>query len=239
MARHSVLIIEDNEDIRFLLAAGLKREGYAVHEARNGHEAIMHLEQTPPSIVLLDLMLPDQSGLSLIPVIKEHTDAPIIIVSAKSQLVEKIVGLESGADDYVPKPFQLEELLARIRAHLRRHEALTGQTPRPGHKISFGQWTLDPVCMELVSAAGIPAGLTPSEFKMLHLLVSSPNVVFSRHDLLEKNHNDNMDITDRAIDTQMTRIGKKIGRKPDGTDYIKSIRGIGYSFQAPTTLLNE
>lgn len=239
MTKHSVLIIEDNQDIRFLLSAGLKREGYITHEAKNGQEAKSLLQSARPSIVLLDLMLPDQSGLSLIGAIKEHTDAPIIIVSAKTQLVERIVGLESGADDYVPKPFQLEELLARIRAHIRRYETMKGSAPKTECKLKFGKWTIDPVCMEVCSEDGQCAGLTVSEFRMLHVLASYPNVVFSRHNLLEQVHNDNTDITDRAIDTQIARIRKKIGRKPDGTEYIKSIRSVGYSFQAPVTPLEE
>ena len=98
------------------------------------------------------------------------------------------MGLESGADDYVPKPFQLEELLARIRAHIRRQDAIKINLVKPEQKIMFGKWILDPVCMELTSVDGISAGLTASEFKMLKILVSAPNVIFSRHDLLEKGH---------------------------------------------------
>lgn len=243
MAKVQVLLIEDTDDIRFLTRAGLEREGYDVTECVDAGSALKKLEEgCRPQTILLDLMLPDQNGINLIPSIRKYTDAPIIIVTAKSELVERVVGLEMGADDYVVKPFQLQELLARVKAHVRRYTktGADGAFAATGKKLKFGPWIMDFPKLQVYDDSGGNAGLSVGEFNLLDILVSRPGQVFTREQLLDKTRQDDFGVTDRAIDTQVARIRKKLGGDQDGNSgFIQSLRGAGYFFAGTVIALEE
>lgn len=244
MNKISVLLIEDTNDIRFLMKAGLERDGYHVVECINAASAMQELKKGfKPHVILLDLMLPDENGLNLIPFIRKITSAPIIIVTAKSDLVEKVIGLEAGADDYVIKPFELQELLARVKAHARRYIKLdikAGQ-PKKRKNIRFGKWTLDVGRLQVFDEVGKSVQLTLGEFHLLEILISRPGQVFSRDQLLDKTREDDFDIGDRAIDTQVARIRRKLNKNSsdDSSDVVQSMRGAGYFYTGTIEIVEE
>ena len=232
--QYKILLIEDTDDIRFLTKAGLEREGYEVIECVNARSALTYLESgCLPHTILLDLMLPDENGINLIPSIRKYTDAPIIIVTAKSEVVERVVGLEVGADDYVVKPFELPELMARVKAHVRRFvKDDQTEAEESDKKLKFGKWIFDTSKLQVYSESGQNANLSMGEFNILEILISRPNRVFTREQLLDKTRSD-YNVTDRAIDTQIARIRKKL--EQDGVEegsygWIQSVRGAGYYF---------
>jgi DNA-binding response OmpR family regulator len=221
-----------------LIVKALDQEkNYRLIVADNVTEARNHLSQKP-DIVLLDLMLPDGSGLSLIHDIHEKTDAQIIIISSKDKLTDKIVGLEMGADDYITKPFQMDELLARVNARGRQQKTIKTYReqidrihPSQGNdpvKIKFGDWILDRSQWQAYDSSGQSANLTPREFYILETLVLEGNKVLSRAQLLDRAWQEGNNTTDRAVDIQILRIRKKIGDTAEEESIIKSVRGIGY-----------
>lgn len=241
MSAATILFVDDNADLRQTVKSGLARDGYDVVGAGSGHEMLskLHLK---PDLILLDLILPGESGLYLIGKIREHTDAPVIVVSGKGDMVDKVVGLEMGADDYVAKPFQMPELSARIKAQLRRYQGVaappmekTGTVPR---KIRFGRWILDTPRLQVFDESGRSANLTVKEFRLLEILVNAPNRVLSREQLLDKSRADDFNVTDRAIDTQITRIRKKIHDDVGGVALIQAVRGVGYILASDTEALS-
>lgn len=240
MIKTPILLIEDTDDIRFLTKIGLEQDGYHVVECSHAKSAIKELESGyQPHAILLDLMLPDENGIKLIPFIRKHTDAPIIIVTAKAELVEKVVGLEAGSDDYIVKPFQMQELLARVKAHVRRYTR--SELERHKNRIlKFSNWTMDTSKLQVFSAEGKNANLSIGEFHLLKIFISHPNRVFSREQLLDRTREDDFDITDRAIDTQIARIRKKLSDERKDTPYIiQSARGAGYFYGGKVEVIEE
>lgn len=227
--RRTVFLVEDNDDIRFLVTTSLMREGYHVVACETGQEVSVALPQQDVDLVLLDLMLPDINGIELIDDIRSQTQAPILILSAKSQLVERVVGLEAGADDYIAKPFQIEELIARVRAHIRRyknqHQIYTQK------QIRFDRCVMDLYAHRVSGPDGQDIPLTASEFDLLKTLVAAPGRAFTREQLLNHCRSDNFDITERVIDTQIARIRKKMADVGCDTGLIRSVRGVGYAYQ--------
>jgi len=239
MAKSVVLLVDDNPDVRQVISTGLiEEEGYDVITAGSVREFSEKIATAKPDIVLLDLVLPDGDGLTLIKTIREHTNAPVIVISGKSDLIDKVVGLEMGADDYVGKPIQMKEIAARIKAQLRRYKSMQqggeGGKKRESDRIRFGAWILDRKQFQIFDGSGNSGALTANEFKLLETLALEPNRVFSRVQLLDKVHADNYDTTDRAIDVQILRIRKKIGDRPGSGEIIRSVRSIGYMFVAET-----
>ncbi len=221
MHKINVLLIEDTEDIAILIRHGLLKHGIDVKVAMTGIAGLEYLRSHKnPDLILLDLMLPDINGFNLLPKIKELTEIPIIIVSAKNALKDKINGMEIGADDYISKPFHMEELAVRIKAKLRKNFNDRGM-------LKIGMWKLDRDHMQAFDPNGIPANLTPNEFLLVERLASKPNKVITREQLLASSRNDYADISERAIDTQLSRIRKKL--KLD-TQAFQAIRGIGYIY---------
>lgn len=233
---HKILIAEDDDFTRQLTKRKLESEGYAVVEAINRVTLIGQLDKNDDvHIILLDIILDKDNGIELIDEIKRYTDAPIIMVSSKDHLFDKIIALEMGADDYMCKPVEPKELLSRIKAHIRRYvNSGTRQEDRKENRkqIKFGPWLVDHKTCSIKNDNGGDAGLTKDEFDLLVTLAQSPNVVFTRERLFEVLKSDNCDSFDRAIDIQITRIRKKLGDSANSPSIIKTVRKVGYQFIA-------
>lgn len=226
-----ILVIDDDPEIRQLLRTCFEREGYLVWEAGDAADARTQLANASISLVTLDLTLGRDDGLSLAREIRANRDIPIVMVSGKGDAVDRIVGLELGADDYISKPFNLREVLARVRAVLRRHNsgAPSPAAPQAKHEAyQFGQWTLDITSRELKDGAGGVRELTTGEFNLLEIFVRRPHRVLSRDEIMDLLKGHDYSPLDRSIDALVSRLRKKID--DDGTKpaQIKSVRGIGY-----------
>jgi len=228
---NTVLLVDDDKDIRRMMREQLEKHDFLVLEAAAGKRLIQILEQQPVDIILLDLQLLDGSGLSFIPEIRKHTDAPLIIVSGRNETAGKVESLDKGADDYVHKPFDMDELMARIRASLRRHRsAPSNQNDLNGgaRPIRFGGWILDQTRFQMFDKDNRPGNLTIKEFQLLEKLVVKAGQAVTREDLCEAIREKNYIPTKRAIDVKITRIRKKIGDDVHHSEIIKTVRGIGY-----------
>lgn len=228
----SILIVDDDSDIRTLLASFLETHGFSVTKARDGVEMQDRLGHGRYDLAILDLMLPGQDGLDLCRQLRQRSAMPVIMLTARAEETDRIVGLEIGADDYVTKPFNPRELLARIRAVLRRSGpggALAGSTLlQRGYR--FEGWTLSPERRELVNPAGVMVDLSTGEFDLLLAFLEAPNRVLSREHLLDAARTQPETVFDRAIDVQVSRLRKKIEPEEDGTPMIRTVRGVGYLF---------
>ncbi len=226
-----ILVIDDDPEIRQLLRTCFEREGYIVTEASDALSARAALARGGVSLVTLDLTLGRDDGLSLAREIRADRDVPIVMVSGKGDAVDRIVGLELGADDYISKPFNLREVLARVRAVLRRREGSVGTAGNSQAKheaYQFGSWVLDVTSRELKDASGASRELTTGEFNLLEIFVRRPHRVLSRDEIMDLLKGHDYSPLDRSIDALVSRLRKKID--DDGTKpaQIKSVRGIGY-----------
>lgn len=243
MSQKAVFLIEDDTLVRDVMTDGLREEGYTVVSACSALECSQKLAAARPDIILLDLVLPDGNGLGLIKGIRARTNVPVIIISGKSDLIDKVVGLEMGADDYVGKPIQIKEVTARIRAQIRRYQSMSGgglqdqRRKNAADRLSFGRWIFDRARYQVYDSQDVSVNLTAKEFQLLDVLLSSPHRVFTRELLLEKVRADNYGVTDRAIDVQIMRIRRKLGGLCGTEEVIRSIRGVGYMFVAETEAL--
>ena len=239
MSKGVVLSVDDDAGLQVVLEVYLEGEGYSFVSMKDGSGLPEKLTKEQPDIILLDLVLSDTDGISLIPVIRQHTQAPVIVVSGKNDTTEKVICLEMGADDYLTKPFELRELKARIKAFLRRVEekmpASTTQAkasePDLKENLSFGEFTLDRDQFQVFDSNHDSLDMTIGEFKLLEALVMAPNRTLSREQLFELTRDGEYDTYDRAIDIQIGRIRKKLG--DDGMRLIKTMRGVGYMFSPP------
>lgn len=230
MSKPNILIIEDNLPVRELMRESLEESGNTVFTASDGGEALRVLRVKAVDAIILDLVLPDGDGLSLMSEIRKSSDAPVIVVSGKGSLVDRVVGLEMGADDYLAKPFEVTEFLARVKANIRRYRAQENRkSPASAKKprIRFGTLVLDPNKFDAFDAKGKACRLTAMEFRLLEALVGAPNRVLSREQLLEKVRAEALNVNDRAIDIQIGRIRQKIGDKGK-TKMIATVRSVGY-----------
>lgn len=237
-SRRRILIVDDDPLICRLLQRFLSSEGYHVASAADGAAMWRKLQKWPSDLVVLDLKLRGgEDGLDLARELHESFDVALIILTGKSESVDKIVGLELGADDYVTKPFEPRELLARIRSVLRRfpkHPTIL-ETPDHGDgKIRFADWTLDLAERKLTSLAGVQVELTSSEFELLSILVSRPGRPQSRDQILEQTANRRWDPIDRSIDVMIGKLRRKLNDNSRAPRLIKTVRGIGYVFTSPT-----
>ncbi len=225
MPSECVLVVEDEEDIRELIAYHLRREGYEVLQASNGLDALSLLKEKNPDLVLLDLMLPGMEGLEVCRTIKQDPltrDVCIIMVTAKEEESDQVLGLGLGADDYVTKPFRPRALMARVEAVLRRGKLRREQRVTQG-MIEHGPLRIDNEAHEVI-AQGRRIDLTATEFNLLRFLVSNPGRVFSRGQLLSRVIKDAL-VTERNIDVHIRSIRKKLG---ENRDLIQTVRGVGY-----------
>jgi two-component system OmpR family response regulator len=224
-----LLVVDDDREIRDLLSRFLARHGYRVTVARDGVEMIKALGDGKFDLIVLDLMLPGEDGLSLCRKVRATSDIPVVMLTAMGEETDRIVGLEMGADDYVPKPFNPRELLARIKAVLRR----TG--PRaaarsPDVRMRFAGFTLDAAARRLIADTGDEVRLTAGEYDLLLAFVERPGRVLSRDQILDFTRGRSAAPFDRSIDIQVSRLRRKIERDPDAPEIIKTVRSGGYVF---------
>ena len=228
-----ILIVDDEPEIRRLLRTCFEREGYAVVEAPDADAARTALNRGTVSLVTLDLTLGKDDGLRLAREIRAQRNVPIVMVSGKGDTVDRIVGLELGADDYIVKPFNLREVLARVRAVLRRHEGsgLASLAFGSPHEIfEFGGWTIDTASRELKDENGSVRELTTAEYNLLEMFVRRPHRVLSRDEIMDLLKGHDYSPLDRSIDALVSRLRRKIESESGRPAKIKSIRGIGYMF---------
>ena len=234
MPKATILSVDDDEGLQTVVSHYLTTEGYATLAARTGQQLLDMLQDNTPSIILLDLVLPDTDGISLLAQLRSRAKIPVIVVSGKSDTTEKIVCLEMGADDYMTKPFEMRELSARIKAVLRRSEEKASMPPAPANtgpaQVCFGDWVLDRSQFQLFDTNGSSADLTTGEYKLLDAMVSAPHQVMTRERLFELTRETDYDSFDRAVDIQVGRLRKKLGDDPKDPHYIKTVRGVGYMF---------
>lgn len=232
MAGHDlphILVVDDDPALRELLADYLGANGFAVSGAGEGEEMRRIMADRAVDAVVLDLMLPGEDGLTLARQLRAHSDLPILMLSARGEEIDRVVGLEVGADDYLAKPFSPRELLARLRALLRRsHTAACGAEGGSGQR-HFGPFTVDLLAHRLLRD-GAEIHLTSAEFDLLKVLVERPNRVLSRDDLVDLLKGYDRDPFDRSIDIRVTRLRRKIEADPAAPAYIRTIRGEGYLF---------
>jgi two-component system phosphate regulon response regulator PhoB len=227
MAQETILLVEDEESIVELVRYNLAREGYKVHIAMSGEEALSVLRTIKPSLILLDIMLPEIGGLEVCKRLKSEEstiNVPVIMLTAKGEEADIITGLECGADDYVTKPFSPRVLLARIKAVLRRSQE---EPPSEQAVIEHGDLLIHPGRHE-VSLAGQRIDLTHTEFKIMHYLARRPGWVFTRYQIVDAVHGQDHAVTDRSVDVQIVGLRKKLG---DAGSCIETVRGVGYRFK--------
>ena len=234
MPKATVLSVDDDEGLQTVVSHYLTGEGYNTLSARTGKQLMDILQDNTPNIILLDLVLPDTDGISLLAQLRTRVKGiPVIVVSGKSDTTEKIVCLEMGADDYMTKPFEMRELSARIKAVLRRSDdkpATPAQEETSSSQVRFGEWILDRAQFQLFDLNGASADLTTGEYKLLDAMVSAPNKVMTRERLFELTRESDYDSFDRAVDIQVGRLRKKLNDDPKEPHYIKTVRGVGYMF---------
>jgi DNA-binding response OmpR family regulator len=223
----NLLVVDDDEDIRELLHTYLSGVGYTVLEAADAKALRAVLASHPVDLILLDQRLPDADGLVLARELRADSDVGIIIITGFGQPVDRILGLELGADDYVAKPVDLRELLARIRSVLRRRSPRPADTPEA---LSFEGWNIDPSARRLTAPGGALVELTSGEFDLLMVFARQPNRVLSRDAIMNALHHRETGPYDRAIDVQVGRLRRKIEPDPARPVLIKSVRGAGYLF---------
>jgi DNA-binding response OmpR family regulator len=223
----TIMLVDDEEAIQKLLAYPLEREGYRVVQARDGEEALRRFAEQPVDLVVLDVMLPRMDGLEVCRRLRTDSAVPIIMLTARDDEVDKVLGLELGADDYITKPFSIREFRSRIRAVLRR----AGQREDPpAAVVEVGELVIDPA-KRAVTAGGSRVQLTYVEFEVLHTLARHPGRVYSRQTLLEAVWGDSAYREPRTIDVHIRHLREKIERDPREPAYIFTVRGAGYRFR--------
>ena len=236
MADQTILVVEDDAQIRKLLRNVMEDEGFAVLEAETAAQALKAIEAAPISLITLDIHLGADNGLELARAIRSVSNVPIIMVTGKDDVIDRVVGLEVGADDYIVKPFHIREVVARIRSVLRR-AAAPSDAPAPAvmEQSALGRFCFDgmtavPDRLELLDRAGADCKLTSGDFKLLTVFLERPKRVLSRDQLMDLTGGLEWSPMDRTIDNQVARLRKKIERDSSEPRLIKTVRGIGYTF---------
>ena len=232
-----ILIVDDDDDIRGLLIGFLSEEGFSATGASDASSMDAAIARDRPDLVVLDLMLPGEDGLSICRRLRSASAIPVIMLTARSAEVDRIVGLEIGADDYVTKPFSKRELLARIRSVLRRGGPVELNPPKA--MLRFNQYTVDLNARRITGQSGQDVALTGAEFDLLACFVQSPHRVLSRDRLLDQVHGRNADPFDRSIDTLVSRLRKKIEGPDDQDRLIATIRNHGYLFTPTVQVVSQ
>jgi two-component system OmpR family response regulator len=228
-----ILVVDDHRDIREPLAAYLEKYGYRASMAADSQTARRLIDRAAIDLVVLDIMMPGEDGLSLCRHLREATQIPVILLTARTEETDRIVGLEMGADDYVPKPFSPRELLARIKSVLRRVNILPPQRqPVDAAKVQFDGWTFDIARRQLVDPHDVAIPLSAADFSLLDAFLRHPQIVLSRDQLLDLTQSREAVVFDRSIDNQVSRLRKKIEADPKNPLLIKTVRGGGYTFSS-------
>jgi two-component system response regulator MtrA len=219
--RGRILVVDDDASLAEMLTIVLRQEGFGSRMVTRGDEALEAFRSYRPDLVLLDLMLPGKDGIDVCKEIRAESGVPIVMLTAKGDTVDVVVGLESGADDYVVKPFKPKELVARIRARMRRFDAPTSET------LSIGDLTID-VAGHAVARAGVPISLTPLEFDLLVCLARKPWQVFTREVLLEQVWGYRHAADTRLVNVHVQRLRSKVEHDPENPEIVVTVRGVGY-----------
>jgi two-component system, OmpR family, response regulator len=237
-----ILVVDDERRIRTVLRRYLTDEGYKISDAADGAAMRAVLDHEKINLILLDVNMPGDDGLTLARDLRRHSEIPIIMLTGKGDLVDRVAGLETGADDYITKPFELREVLARIRSVMRRSDRRSASVGTADVKIGeaelliFEGWRLDLLRRELLRPTGELVFLTAGEFDLLRVFARNPNRVLSRDQLMDLVKGREWSAYDRAVDTQVVRLRHKIERDPGNPALIKTVRGSGYIFAAAVTI---
>jgi len=232
--QQTILIVDDEPEVRTLLRTGLEGEGFSVLEAADGGQALALIERVPISLVTLDLKLGGEDGLKVARELRAVKNVPIIMITGKSDAIDRVVGLELGADDYIPKPFLMREVIARVRAVLRRYMGTANPVSAPAaadeQRYAFDGWTVDLRRREVCDPAGALRDLTTAEFNLLALFLQKPGRVLSRDEIMDLLKGHDWTPMDRSIDALVARLRKKLEPESERPTLVKTVRGIGYVF---------
>ncbi|MDQ1107449.1 two-component system OmpR family response regulator [Stenotrophomonas rhizophila] len=245
MSTHTdhILVVDDDADIRQLVGDYLRRNGLRVSQAADGREMRATLETSDVDLIVLDVMMPGEDGLSLCRNLRagKHRAVPVVMLTARDDETDRIIGLEMGADDYVVKPFSSRELLARITAVIRRARMLPPnlQVSEAARLIRFGRWRLDTSARHLLDEAGTVYPLSGGEFRLLRVFIDHPQRVLSRDQLLNLTQGRDAELFDRSIDLLVSRLRQRLGDGAREQTFIKTVRSEGYVFSQPVVLLDE
>ena len=229
-----LIVVDDEPDLRAMIAEYFGKHGFVVRTAGDGRELDAHLSSDPPDLLILDVNMPGEDGFAIARRVRARSAVPILMLTAAGDTVDRVVGLELGADDYVTKPFDLRELRARVQAVLRRTGQARAppaqQVESPAERVRFGDLILDLDAHRLLRSDGTDLEITAMEFDLLAAFARNPNRVLSRDRLLDLAHNRDSEPFDRSIDVRITRIRRKVERDPEKPQVIKTMRGAGYMF---------
>ena len=220
-----ILIVEDEFDIASVLGDYLRHAGYETEHVADGQTALERIREAPPDLTLLDVMLPRLDGLSVLREARQHSEHPIILLTARTEEIDRLIGLDLGADDYICKPFSPREVVARVRSVLRRTNSQTSIDPTPALTLDATQW--------LALLHDIPLQLTRREFRLLEALARQPGRIFSRSKLLELAYDHGDDVTERAVDSHIKNLRKKMNAAAPTHEWIRSVYGVGFSLDPP------
>mgnify|MGYP000883084979 FL=1 len=223
----TILVVDDKSSVRLLLQDYLGEQGYRVVPAANGREAIYAARREKPDLILLDLMMPEMDGYTFLKQFRQESQTPVIIITAKEEETDAVLGLELGADDYVIKPFRMRELVSRVRAVLRRVEGPN----KPGRVFKAGELELDEN-LHRVTAGGVEKSLTPMEFNLLAILMAEPGRVFTREQLVDHLAECGFAGLERTLNVHIRNLRTKIEPDPDNPQYIETVFGVGYRFRS-------
>jgi two-component system response regulator BaeR len=226
MSSKHILVVEDEDKITRLLCDYLKEAGFRTSSQDNGNRVIAQVKKEPPDLILLDIMLPGKDGMELCREIRQFSNVPIVMITARVEEIDRLLGLELGADDYICKPFSPREVVARVRAIFRRMQA----EPQ-AHNIVVGPISLDDETHQVVIGKQA-LNLTPNEFELLKIMISRPNRVFSRSELINRVQGYDFEGYDRTIDTHIKNLRKKIAAILPDQEIISTVYGVGYRFKA-------
>jgi two-component system OmpR family response regulator len=237
-----ILIVDDDRDIRELAGAYLEKQGLRCTLAANGREMWAALQQATPDLIVMDVMMPGDDGLTLTRDLRasKHRSIPILMLTARDDETDRVIGLEMGADDYLTKPFAVRELLARIRAVLRRARMLPPnmQVAETAQWLAFGDWKLDTVGRSLLDPNGVEVAMSGGEYRLLRVFLDHPHGGLSRDQLLVLTHGHGADLYDRSIDLMVSRLRQRLGDGPREPRYIKTLRNEGYVFSATVSAVD-
>ena len=232
-----IALVEDDPEVSRMMVNSMTEHGFVVSQARNGRDLDRLLAETKIDLVILDVGLPGEDGLSICRRLRSQSTVPIIMVTGRGSDTDRIVGLELGADDYLPTPFNPRELVARVRAVMRRAAAAELMSPKGPKAMMFDGWRLDLARRQLIDPSGTLRSLTSGEFNVLALFCQHPRQVLSRDNLLDLLHGRAAAVFDRSIDVQISRLRRKIEPKMKDPTYIKTVRYGGYFFTPSVTVL--
>ncbi|MDR0181858.1 response regulator [Lysobacter arvi] len=238
-----ILVVDDDREIRQMVAEYLRRNGLRASEAADGREMRAVLDTNVIDLIVMDLMMPGEDGLTLTRNLRagKHRAIPVVMLTAREDQTDRIIGLEMGADDYVTKPFAARELLARIKAVIRRTRMLPPnlQVTEAARMLAFGRWRLDTTARHLLDPQGTVVALSGAEFRLLRVFLDHPNRVLNRDQLLNLTQGRDAELFDRSIDLLVSRLRQRLQDDAREQSYIKTVRSEGYVFSAPVTIVGE